>query len=101
MSYRLPGWDKKRDQWLNSVGGEYADSGEVMEASVIYEAGAEAILKALKDRGLKGEVEGVRYYGYHTDVRVIPATEDHLMMMPEPDGKGWHGWLVFIPEEGK
>lgn len=44
-------WEKARDEWLNRVGGEYADSGKVMEASIIYEAGAEAMLEALEKTG--------------------------------------------------
>jgi len=40
------GWEKERDQWLNIVGGKFADSGEVMEASVIYEAGADVMHEA-------------------------------------------------------
>ncbi|MBA7558405.1 hypothetical protein ES708_00008 [subsurface metagenome] len=46
-------WEKNRDYWLNTVGGKFADSGEAMEASVIYEAGAdaqgEAILKLCEE----------------------------------------------------
>lgn len=77
-------WEKERDYWLNTVGGKFADSGEAMEASVIYEAGANAILKALKE---KSEEQLVVALG-------VPLTQHTVVSVG-----GIKGFAVFIPEE--
>lgn len=42
------GWVTERDLELNALGGKFADSGEIMDVRVLYEAGADAMLKAVK-----------------------------------------------------
>jgi len=76
------GWEKERDQWLNIVGGKFADSGEVMEASVIYEAGADALLKGLRADGfhiMAGQILKI-------EGKKIKATKNQTLVLIPDDG---------------
>lgn len=77
-------WEKKRDYWLNTVGGKFADSGEAMEASVIYEAGADAMLKELKEK---------------SEEQLVVALGVPVMTQEVVSVAGVKGFAVFIPEE--
>lgn len=76
-------WEKERDQWLNTVGGKFADSGEIMEASVLYEAGADAMLNSLTSQG--------RYINNNTYI-------DYPQLIASIGAQNKRGHIVFIEE---
>ena len=79
-------WRPPKEEWeetkfyscmLTHGGGDYCD----IDCDV-FEAGADAILEALKARGIE-----------------IPATKPGHIDVPLSEGR--KGWLVFIPETGQ
>ncbi|KKN17541.1 hypothetical protein LCGC14_0964660 [marine sediment metagenome] len=80
MSYRPDNWNKQRNEWL----AKHTMFEISIENKKIYEAGADALLNALKKTG-------VFTYGCHTpdiDLDDAPEVNGYWCFIPEEDNEG-------------
>lgn len=97
MSWRPPDWDAKAI--VQGVTGVL--SARYLEHEQIFEAAADAILKALEDYGVKARLNRKAFWefdnlgGQHAAAE--GALSDQLLKMGCPHGT--KGLLAFIPEE--
>ena len=85
--WRPEGWSKQRSKWFDE---HHNESGIKLKS---YEAGADAILEALKGEGLHGEY----LQDFLISVRVRRDEPDWAE--PFLGRLGQMGYLIFIPDE--
>ncbi len=70
---------------------------ECIPKLTVFEAGADAMLDALKAEGLKIEHSSEWYNQSYANVAILALDKAGVTKMKEPI----KGWLVFIPEKSK
>lgn len=77
---RPEGWETKRDRELLALGHKFVDSDEAMDASVLYEAGADAMLKSLRETGFHINIGQI----VEIEGKKISATKNQtLVLIPD------------------
>lgn len=88
MTWRPEGWQDGKDRW-------YRDSAhsQIVDG-IVFEAGADAIIEALKKHGIDHKVYADHLrFGFDRGAKVLEGKEDTVTY------QGVKGTLVFIPDD--
>ena len=80
MNWRPEGWQKGKDEWYR-----HSAHGQILDGSV-YEAGADAMLEALRARGFldMGEADELSITGiYPKPIKFIADCHGKLVLIPD------------------